>query len=180
LGHLLFSFIGSLLESFYKLLRRRIRQAQLSRYAKSHDYAFSAKNCAESITFSADVFSRSPSKEYKVGRAANIIQGSMNGLRFIYFEKTLIEVGEDGAEEPVATCSVVSIARSSGQNFESRLAIDKDLPFYRENDGTCFWWNDAGPESKAIPVRKLDHWLTDIASTFKTETSRPTLAHERA
>jgi len=180
LGHLLFSFIGSLLESFYTFLRRRIRQSQLSRYAKSHDNAFSAKNCVESITFSADAFSRSPSKEYKVSRATNLIQGSMNAFRFIYFEKTLIEVGEDGAEEPVATHSFVSIARSAGQNFESGLAVDKDLPFYRENDEICFWWNDAGPESKAIPVRKLDHWLTDIASTFKTESSRPTLAHERA
>lgn len=180
MGHLLFSLIGSPLESFYKFLRRRIRQSQLSRYAKSHDYAFSAKNCVESITFSADAFSRSPSKEYKVSRATNIIQGSMNGVKFIYFEKTLIEIGEDDAEEPVATLSVVSIASSAGQNFESGLAVDKDLPFYRENDGICFWWNDAGPESKAIPVRKLDHWLTDIASTFKTETSRPILAHERA
>jgi hypothetical protein len=130
------------------------------------------------MTFSVDAFSRSPSKEYKVGRAANIIQGSTNGLRFIYFEKTLIEVGEDGAEEPVATRSVVSIARAPGQNFESGLAVDKDLTFYRENDGFCFWWNDA--QSKAIPVRKLDHWLTDIVSSFNTETSRPTLAHERA
>jgi hypothetical protein len=178
LGHLLFSYIESLLESFYTFLRPRIRQSQLSRYAKSHDYAFSAKNCAESITFSADVFSRSPSKEYKVGRAANIIQGNTNGLRFIYFEKTLIEVGEDGAEEPVATRSVVSIARVPGQNFESGLAVDKDLTFYRENDAICFWWNDA--ESKAIPVRKLHDWLTDIASTFTTETSTPTLAHESA
>jgi len=177
LGHLLFSFI-EFLESCYTFLCRRIRQSQLSRYARSHDYAFSAKNCAESITFSADVFSRSPSKEYKVGRAANIIQGSMNGLRFIYFEKTLIEVGKDGAEEPVATRSVVSIARFADQNFESGPAVDKDLTFYRENDGIFFWWNDAG--SRAIPVRKLDHWLTDIASTFKTETSMPTLAHERA
>jgi hypothetical protein len=179
LGHLLFSFIGSLLESFYKFLRRRIRQSQLSRYAKSHDYTFSAKNCAERITFSAAGFSQSPSKEYKVGRATNIIQGNMSGLRFIYFEKTLIEVDEEGAEKPVATCSTVSIARSAGQNFESGLAVDKDLFFCRENDGICFWWNAAGPESKAIPVKKLDDWLTDIASTFKAETSRPTLVHER-
>ena len=180
MGHLLSVFVGSLLESFYKFFRRWIRQVQLSRYAKSRDYAFSAKNCVESIIFSANVFSGSPSKEYKVGGAANIIQGSMNGLRFIYFEKTQIEVGEDGAEEPVATCSAVSIALSAGQNFESGLAVDKDLPFWRENDGICFWWIDSGPESKAIPVKKLDHWLTDIASTFKTEISRPVLAHERA
>jgi len=178
LGHLLSVFIGSLLESFYKFVRQRIRQAQLRRYAKSRDYAFSAKNCAESITFSADVFSRSPSKEYKVGRAANIIQGSVNGLRFIYFEKTLIEVDEDGAEEPVATRSAISIALAADQNFESGLAVDKDLTFYRESDGICFWWNDAGPKSKAIPVKKLDHWLTDIASTFKTEISTPVLAHK--
>ncbi len=180
MGHLLFSFIWSLLESFYKFLRLRIRQSQLERYAKSHGYSFSAKNCVERITFSAETFSRSLSKEYKVGRAANIIQGSINGLRFIYFEKTLIEMGEDGAEEPVATHSVVSIAHSAGQDFESGLAFDKDLPFYRENDGICFWWNDAGSMSKAIPIKKLDQWLADIASTFKPEASRRALAHERA
>jgi hypothetical protein len=178
LGHLLSAFIGSLLESLYKFLRRRIRQSQLSRYAKSHNYAFSAKNCDEGITFSAAGFSQSPSKEYKVGRAANIIQGNMNGLRFIYFEKTLIEVGEGGAEEPVATRSAVSITLSAGQNFESGRAVEKDLTFCRESDGICFWWNDVGPKSKAIPVKKLDHWLTDITGTFKTEISTPVLAHE--
>ena len=173
---LLFSFIA-LIESFSTFLCRRIREEQLSRFAELHDYVFSTWNDTESIAFSADIFSRSPSKEYKVGRAVNIIQGSMNGLRFIYFEKALIEV-VNGAEEPVATRSVVSIARSAGQNFESGLAIDKDLTFYRENDGICFWWNNA--KSKAIPVKKLDHWLTDIASTFKAEISRPVLAHVRA
>jgi hypothetical protein len=134
----------------------------------------------EPITFSADAFSRSLSKAHKVGRASNIIQGSINGLRFIYFEKTLIEISEDGEEKPVATRSVVSIAHSTGQQFESGLAFDKELPFYRENDGICFWWNDAVSLSKAIPLKKLDRWLADIASTFETETSRPALAHDGA
>jgi hypothetical protein len=134
----------------------------------------------EPITFSADVFSRSLSKEHKVGRASNIILGSINGLRFIYFEKTLIEIGEDGQEEPVATRSVVSIAHSAGRQFQSGLAFDKELPFYRENDGICFWWNDADSMSKAIPVKKLDQWLVDIAGTFEIETSRPALAHDGA
>jgi hypothetical protein len=178
LGHLLLSFIGSLLESLYQFLRRRIRQSLLARYAKSHGYTFSARNLAESVTFSVNAFSRSPSKEYKVGRATNIIQGSMNGLKFIYFEKTLIEVGEDNAEEPVATRSVVSIVNSAGQRFESELAFDKNLPFYRENGGICFWWNDAGFDAKAIPVKKLDRWLVDIARTFETGASKPALAHE--
>jgi hypothetical protein len=172
----IFIYLESLFESLYRFLRRRIRRSQLARYAESHGCSFCAEDGGIGTPVSSDIFSKNPSKEYKFGNATNIIQGSMNRLRFIYFEKTLIEVGEDGAEEPVATRSVVSIARSAGQNFESGLAVDKDLLFYRENDGICFRWNDT--ESKAIPVRKLDHWLTDIASTFKTETSRPTLVHE--
>lgn len=180
MGHWLGSFLWFLLESLYRFLRRRIRQSQLVRYAKSRGYSFCAKNLTDSISFSVDLFSRSPSKEYKVGRAANIIQGSIHGLRFIYFEKTLIEMGEDDTEEPVATRSVVSIANSAGQSFESVLAFDRELPFYRDDNGICFWWNDASAMTKAIPVKKLDLWLGDIAGTFKIETSRPALAHQRA
>ena len=82
--------------------------------------------------------------------------------------------------EILASTRVPAISSLGYIYLGTALAIDKDLPFYRENDGICFWWNDAGPESKAITVRKLDDWLTDIASTFKIETSKPTLVHERA
>jgi hypothetical protein len=179
-GHLLFSFIGSLLESAYQSLRLRIRQLQLIRYAKLHGYSFSAKNADNGIAFSLNAFSLSPSKDYRVDRATNVIRGSIDGLPFIYFEKVLLEVGEDSAEKPVASRSLVSVGHPADKYFAAEIAFDKELPFYREEGGICFWWNDASVEAKAVPVKKLDQWLAEIRSTFKSLSSEHALASERA
>jgi hypothetical protein len=132
---------------------------------ESHGCSFCAEDDGVGIPVSVDIFSKNPSKEYKFGKTANIIQGSMQGLRFTYFEKALIEDGRDSAEE-TATRSIVAIDNSANEHFESGEVFDKDLVFYRENGKICFWWN--GNSSGVIPVKKLEQWLADIAGAFKT------------
>ena len=167
------------LESLYEFVYRWIRQSRLGQYAKFHGYSFCREDADNSISFSGDIFDRNPSKEYKFSNAANIIQGSAQGLSFTYFEKTLIEDVGGSKEEPVATRSIIAIDSLSSEHFESGEAFDKDLTFYRENGGICFWWRGTGSSSeKAIPVKKLEQWLADIASTFKTEVAKAALIHE--
>jgi len=155
------------LEPLYRFVRRRIRRARLARYAESHGCSFCAEDGGIDIPVSSDIFSKNPSKEYKFGKAANIIQGSTQGMRFTYFEKTLIEEGRDSAEDPGATRSIVAIDNSANDHFESGEVFDKDLVFYRENGKICFWWNGFNSRGP-IPVKQLEPWLADIASTFKT------------
>jgi hypothetical protein len=172
----LFSFLESLLESLYEVVHRWIRQSRLVHYAEFHGCSFCPEDPDNSISFSGDIFSKNPSKEYKFSNAANIIQGSAHGLRFTYFEKTLIEDGGDFEKKPVATHSIIAIDSSASEHFESGEAVDKDLTFYRENGGICFWWRGTGSSSeKAIPVKRLEQWLADIASTFKTGVAKAAL-----
>ena len=154
-----------LLASLYNFARRRIRRSRLKQYAESHGCSF----CAEDdggFAISRNILRKSPSK-YKYVKATNIIQGSTQGLRFTYFEKSLIETGGDSAGEAVETRSIVAIDCSANDHFESGKVFDKDLVFYRENGKICFWWNDINSRG-AIPVKKLEQWLADIASTFRT------------
>ena len=123
----LFLSLESLLESLYGVVRRWIRQSRLVHYAESHGYSFCPEDPDNSISFSGNIFSKDPSKEYKFSNAANIIQGSAHGLRFTYFEKTLIEDVGDSEEEPVATRSIIAIDSLSSEHFESGEAVDKDL-----------------------------------------------------
>ena len=158
------------LEPLYRFVRRRIRRARLARYAESHGCSFCAEDGGIDIPVSSDIFSKNPSKEYKFGKAANIIQGSTQGLRFTYFEKALIENGRGCAEETAATRSIVAIDNSANRYFVSGEVFAKDLVFYRGNGKICFWWN--GFNSKgAIPVKQLEPWLADIVSTFKRKVS---------
>ena len=152
------------LEPLYKFVRRRVRRARLARYAESHGCSFCAEDGGIGIPVSSDIFSKNPSKKYKFGKAANIIQGSTQGLRFTYFEKALIEDSRGSAAE-TATRSIVAIDNSAN-DFESRKVFDKDLVFYRENGKICFWWNGIN-STGVIPVKQLEQWLADIASAFK-------------
>jgi hypothetical protein len=170
-------YLLSLLVFLYRVVHRWIRQSRLVRYAEFHGYSFCTEDPDNSISFSGNIFSKDPSKKYKFSNAANIIQGSAQGLRFTYFEKTLIEDVGGSEEEPVATRSIIAIDSLSSEHFESGEAFDKDLTFYRENGGICFWWRGTG-SSSAIPVKKLEQWLADIASTFKTGVAKAALIHE--
>ncbi|HVG92467.1 MAG TPA: hypothetical protein VNB54_13320, partial [Alphaproteobacteria bacterium] len=143
------------------------RRSRLKQYAESHGCSFCAEGDGIGFAVSRNIFSKNPSKEYKFGKAANIIQGSTQGLRFTYFEKALIEVGGDSAEEAVETRSIVAIDYSANDHFASGEVFDKDLVFYRENGKICFWWNGIN-SSGGIPVKLLAQWLADIASAFKT------------
>ena len=154
------------LEPLYRFVRRRIRRARLARYAESHGCSFCAEDGGIGLPVSSDIFSKNPSKNYKFGKAINIIQGSTQGVRFTYFEKALIEDGRGCYEETAATRSIVAMDSSANERFESGEVFKKDLVFYRENGKICFWWNGIN-SSGGIPVKLLEQWLADIASAFK-------------
>jgi hypothetical protein len=80
--------------------------------------------------------------------------------------------------DAAGTRSVVALYGSATESFESDAAFAKDLVFYRENDIVYFWWNNPGNTPEAIPIKQLDQWLADVANTFKTGVSTPSLASE--
>jgi hypothetical protein len=154
----------------FNLLSRWIRRSRLTQYAKAHGYSFYEEDRNNRIQFSGMPFTQSPSESYKLSHAANIIQGAISGLKFIYFEKTQIQVSEDGREKPSGTRSMIAIDKSANDRFESSITFDKSLIFYREDGTICFYWNGANSDGvKPIPVDELDQWLSDIASAVKVE-----------
>ncbi|HEX7287984.1 MAG TPA: hypothetical protein VF532_17485 [Candidatus Angelobacter sp.] len=157
--------------TLFNFLCRKIRQWRLARYARSRACSFCPEDLSNSISFSQDIFPRNPSTEYKLSSAMNVIQGSLHGLKFTYFEKVLIADSGVSAGKPQATRSIITIDKSAGRSFASGETIDKDLAFGRENGGLYFWWNDPGSGFRAIPLSKLDRWLADVASTFHAEVS---------
>jgi hypothetical protein len=170
--------LGLLLDSLFRFLKRWVRRSRVARVAESHGWSFLAEESGSGLGVPASICSTDPSKAYKLSSAANVIRGSLHGLGFTYFEKTLIVDSGFFVGETAGTRSVVAVFGPATGSFESDTAFARHLIFYREKDSVYFLWNSQGADPEAIPVKQLDQWLADITGAFKVGVQAPVLAGE--
>jgi hypothetical protein len=170
--------LESILEFFLKFFHRWMQRARMAQFARSHRWSFRAEESGSCLPVPANIFSTEPSKAYRLSDAANVIRGSLHGLGFTYFEKTLIVDSGFSVGEAAGTRSIVAIYGSASESFASDAAFAKHLIFHRDDGNVYFLWNSPGRTPEAIPIKQLDQWLADIAGTFATEGRAPALARE--
>ena len=159
--------LGSLLDFLFKLLHRWIRRSRIAGLARSRGWSFRAEETGNALPVPANIFTAAPSKAYKLSQAVNIIRGSLNGLEFTYFEKTLIVDSGFFVGDSAGTRSIVTVYGGATESFASDAAFASLLIFYRESGSIYFLWNSTDSTPEAIPIKELEQWLADIAGTFK-------------